>query len=79
MATKPLTLILGILHPKLHLDEVDSSIKLVFDKIGERIQDVTKKELKLAQDQLQFNIVRLQNKFSNHAQRHSHLRCILTY
>lgn len=57
MATKPITLILGIVHSKLAksvapqlMDEtLASSVKPALDRIGEGIQDLKIKDLKLSQ------------------------------
>ena len=77
MATKPLYLILGIIHSRLAkhvgprvLDErLSTSIKPALQRIGEGIRELKMKDLKLSQDQLQSLLVRLENKFSGESLR----------
>lgn len=71
MTTKPIFLILGIVRSKLTkhvaphvLDEsLAAQIKSSLQKIGEGIQQLKLKDLKLSQNLLECLVVRLKNKF----------------
>ena len=71
MTAKPLFLILGIIHSKFAkhaahriMDEhLAKAIKPALQKIGEGIEQLKIKDLKVSQDQLKALIVRLKNKY----------------